>query len=152
MFSFVLRIVQCSVCWGYGDAKIMTFFFFFTFLGSHPWHMEVPRRQLKLELQLPAYITATAMQDPNHICDHHRSWLRQILNLLSEAGDQTWVLMNPSQLHFCCDQMGIPLFFNTLNNAMSFFALWKRMCLHFNEEYYLKIKDSNFHNEVKILR
>ena len=38
--------------------------FFFCFLGLHLQHMEVPRLGVKLELQLPAYTTATAMQDP----------------------------------------------------------------------------------------
>ena len=38
--------------------------FFFFFLGLHLQHMEVPRLGVKLELQLPAYTTATAMQDP----------------------------------------------------------------------------------------
>ena len=33
------------------------------------WHMEVPRLGVKLELQLLAYTTATAMQDPSYICD-----------------------------------------------------------------------------------
>ena len=34
------------------------------FLGLHLWHMEVPRLGVQLELQLPAYTTATAMPDP----------------------------------------------------------------------------------------
>ena len=43
--------------------------------------MEVPRLGIELELQLPAYTTATAVQDPNRICDlHHSSRQRQILN------------------------------------------------------------------------
>ena len=32
--------------------------FLFFFLGPHPWHMEVPRLWVKLELQLQAYTTA----------------------------------------------------------------------------------------------
>ena len=36
-------------------------FFFFVFLGPHPWHTEVPRLGVELELQLPAYTTITAM-------------------------------------------------------------------------------------------
>ena len=36
------------------------FFFFFCFLGPHPQHMEVPRLGVELEMQLPAYATATA--------------------------------------------------------------------------------------------
>ena len=32
--------------------------FFFFFLGLHPWHVEVPRLGVELELELPAYTTA----------------------------------------------------------------------------------------------
>ena len=38
-------------------------------LGLHPWHIEVPRLGVKLELRLPAYTTAIAMQDPSCICN-----------------------------------------------------------------------------------
>ena len=37
--------------------------FCFVFLGPHLWHMEVPRLGVELELQLPAYTTATATPD-----------------------------------------------------------------------------------------
>ena len=43
--------------------SIILFFFFF-FLGPHPLHMEVPRLGVELELQLPAYVTATATPAP----------------------------------------------------------------------------------------
>ena len=44
-----------------------------------------------------AYTTATAKQDPSHVCDlHHSSRQPWILNSLSEARDQTHVLMNTS--------------------------------------------------------
>ena len=39
---------------------------------------------------------------------HHSSWQRRILNLLSEARDQTRNLVAPSLFHFCCSTMGIP--------------------------------------------
>ena len=56
-------------------------------------HMEVPRLGVELELELPAYITATAMWDPSHVCDvHHILWQRRILNSLSKARDGTCVL------------------------------------------------------------
>ena len=58
--------------------------------------MEVPRLEVKSELQLPAYAIATATQDPSHICDLH-----------SEAGIKpasSWILTN--QIHFCCTTMG----------------------------------------------
>ena len=41
------------------------FFFFFFFLGLPLRHMEVPRLGAELELLLPAYAIATAMQDPS---------------------------------------------------------------------------------------
>ena len=67
---------------------ILIFFSFFAFLGVHLWYMEVPRLGVKLELQLLAYTTATATQDPSRICDlHHSSWQCQTPNPLSEARD-----------------------------------------------------------------
>ena len=48
--------------------------------------MDIPRLGVEMKLQLPAYATATATQDPSHICDLYRSlWQHQILNLLSKA-------------------------------------------------------------------
>ena len=56
-------------------------------------HMEVPGLGMESELQPLAYTTVTAMQDLSCICDlRHSSHQRQILNPLSEAGDQTHVL------------------------------------------------------------
>ena len=63
--------------------------------------MEVPRLGIELELQLLAYTTATAMTDPSRVCDlHHSSRQHQILNPLSEARDQTRILMDPSQVSY----------------------------------------------------
>ena len=59
--------------------------------------MEVPRLGVELELQLPAYATATATQDPNHVCD-----------LLSEARDRTHNLVVPSLIRFCCATIETP--------------------------------------------
>ena len=54
---------------------------------------------MSLKLELPAYTTATAMEDPSGICDlHHSLWQYHILNLLSEARDWTRILMDTSQL------------------------------------------------------
>ena len=58
--------------------------------------MEVPRLGVESELQLPAYITATATQDLSQVFDlYHSSWECQILDPLSEARDQTHNLMVP---------------------------------------------------------
>ena len=70
---------------------------FLFFIGPHLRHMEVPRLGVKLELQLSAYATDTAMPDPRHIGDICPSlWQCRILNPLSEARDQpasSWILV-----------------------------------------------------------
>ena len=45
------------------------FFVCLVFLGPHPQYMEVPRLGVEPKLQLWAYTTATATQDPSHIFD-----------------------------------------------------------------------------------
>ena len=76
--------------------------FCFLFLGLHPQHMELPGIGVKLELQMPAYTTATARPDPSLICNlHHSSLQCQILNPLSKARDRTHVFMDTSQVHYC---------------------------------------------------
>ena len=65
------------------------------------WHMEVPRLGGKSELQLLAYATATAVPDLIRACNlQHSSWQRRILNPLSEARDQTRILVVTSQVHY----------------------------------------------------
>ena len=79
-------------------------FFFFCFLGPHPWHREVPRVGIESELWPLAYTTATAtaMPDPSRVCHlHHSSWQCWILNPFSEARDQTHILTDTSQVRFC---------------------------------------------------
>ena len=57
--------------------------------------MEVLRLGVELELQLPAYTTGIAMQDPSCICDlHHSSRQHHILSPLSRDG--TCILMDTS--------------------------------------------------------
>ena len=75
------------------------FFVCLLFLGLHPWYMEVPRLGVKTELQLLAYTTATATQDPTCICNlHHSSRQHRILNPLSKARDPTRNFMVPSRI------------------------------------------------------
>ena len=58
-------------------------------------HMEVPGIGVRLELQLLASATATAVWDLSHICNlHHSLRQRGILHLLNEARDPTPSLMN----------------------------------------------------------
>ena len=63
--------------------------------------MEFPRLGVELELQLPAYATATATPDLSCICNlHHSSWQHRILNPLSKARDQIHILMVTSHVHY----------------------------------------------------
>ena len=55
----LLFLLLCNLCLG--------FLLFFVFLGLHLQRMEVPRLGVELELQLPAYPTATATPDLSHI-------------------------------------------------------------------------------------
>ena len=72
---------------------------YFCFLGPQVHNMEVSRLGVELELQLLSYATAT--QDLSHVFDQYRSsgqhWL---LNPLSEARDQTYILMYSSWVRY----------------------------------------------------
>ena len=82
-------------------------FFFFFFSGPHLRHMEVPRPGVKLELQLPAYATVTAMADPSCVCHlPHISWECQILNPLSKARARTFILMDTSWIRYLLSHNG----------------------------------------------
>ena len=83
-----MQILRLQLRWQgcLGNVGCFLVFGFFVFLGPHPQHTKGPRLGAELELQLLAYTTATAMPDPSHICDLHRSSQKfQILNPLSEA-------------------------------------------------------------------
>ena len=64
----------------YGQEAIFTYVFIYLIsLGPHPRHTEVPRLGVEVELQLPAYTTAIATQDPSCVCDlHHSSQQAQV--------------------------------------------------------------------------
>ena len=82
VFLLAVRLMDKSL-----SLSLFLFLFFF-FLGPHLQHMEVPRLGAKSELQLPAYTTTTATQDPSHIFDlHHSSRQRWIPNPLKEDRD-----------------------------------------------------------------
>ena len=96
--KFIKHLVHTKMSLGtFGLCQFFFFFFFFfCFLGPHPQHMEIPRLGVKLELQPQAYTTATATWDPSHICNlYHSSQQHWIPNPLSEARDQTCILMDP---------------------------------------------------------
>ena len=58
---------------------------------------------------MPAYTTATAMPDPSHICDLHRSSQQHwILNPLSKARHWTRIPMGTNQSCYRWATMGVP--------------------------------------------
>ena len=89
-------------------------FLLLVFLGLHLQQIEVPRLGVESELQLPAYITATATWDPSCVCNlHHSSWQCWILDPRSEAKDWTRIHVDPSRVCFCCASLGTPRGFFT---------------------------------------
>ena len=84
---------------------------FFFFLGPHPWHMEVPRLEVKSELQLPGNATATVTWDQSCVCNlttAHGNAGYPTPWALSKARDRTHVLMDTSWISFHCATKGIP--------------------------------------------
>ena len=93
------------------------FFFSFFFHILNLWHMEIPSLGVKSELQLLANTTATVMPYSSQICElQHSSQQCQILNPLSEARDQTHILMDTSYIHYHWATTGTPqeVFFRAL--------------------------------------
>ena len=81
---------QTLMVFGLGLHLFLPVFFLllFFFLGLHPWHMEVSWLGIQSELQVLAYTTTIATQDPSCIYNlHHSSRQCRILNPLSEARD-----------------------------------------------------------------
>ena len=71
--------------------------------------MEVPRWGVKMELQLPAYATATATQDLSYVFNlHHSSRQYWIFDPLSKARDWTWVLVDTSRVCYNWAATGTP--------------------------------------------
>ena len=84
-------------------------FYSFVFFGPYPQHMGVPRLGVESESKLLAYTTATATPDLSHVCNlYHSSWQCQIPNPLSEARDQTRILMDTSQVAYHRATVGTP--------------------------------------------
>ena len=79
--------------------------------------MEVPGLGVKSELQPLAYTTATATPDPIRVCNLNHS--SQQHRILSEAKDQTCVLMDASQIYFCWTTKGTHEFFFSVHRTLS---------------------------------
>jgi len=98
--------------------------YLFCFLGLHLRDMEVPRLGVKSELHLHATATATRLYlRPIY----YSSQQGCILNPLREAKDQTWVLMDTSQVCFHWATTGTP--------GNSYFSGWQQI---FHENAYIQ--------------
>ena len=96
------------------------------FKGLHQWHMEISQVRGQMELQLPAYDTATAMPDLSWVCNlNHSSWHRRILNPRSEARDWTCILMDTSWVCYHQATTGTPKTLCLLN-SISLLLISKR--------------------------
>ena len=77
--------------------------------------MEFPRLGIELELQLPAYTTATAMQDLSHVYDlYHSSQQSQILKPLVGQGLNLQPHGSQWDLFLLCHNGNSLLHFNVL--------------------------------------
>ena len=84
------------------------FFFFMLFRASTVAHGSSWDR-VESELQLLAYTTATAKPELRGVCHlHHSPQQRWIPDPLSEASDQTRILMDIRQIRFYFATMGTP--------------------------------------------
>ena len=109
LLGIFLRVNQVSQRIYILYQQFFFFSFLFFFLGPHLWHMEVPWLGVELELELPAYATATANQDLSRVCDlYHSSQQCWILNPLSEARDGTNILMDTSWVCYHWAMMETP--------------------------------------------
>ena len=98
---------------------LTTFFFFLIFLGPHLRHIEVPRLEVKLELQLPTYTTATPTPDRSLVCNLNPSSRQcQILNLLSEVRDGNHILMDTSRVRNQLSHNG-----NSIDHSLFYYVL-----------------------------
>ena len=76
-------------------------FFLNAFLNASPAAYGSSQATGRSKLPLPAYTTATATSNLSCVCNlYHSSWQCQIPDPLSEARDQTCILMDPTQVHY----------------------------------------------------
>jgi len=121
--------LQCFV--SFFSFSFLLFFLIYIFRAT-PWHMEVPRLGVELELQLPAYTTATATRGLNHVWNlHYSSRQLQILNPLSRARDQTCVLMDTGQVHYHWATRGTSCIvsFKCTINWLSYTCMYMCVCV-----------------------
>ena len=94
-YFYVYRMWQTADTLQYPFPLLLLLLFFF-FMASPATYriLEIPGPGVKSELQLLAYVIATATLDPSCICNLcHGLWQHQILNPLGKGKDRTCILM-----------------------------------------------------------
>ena len=79
------------------------FFLLFCFLGPPLRHMEVPKSELQPQPEQRGIWAASVTYTTAH------SNIGPLFNPLSKARDRTRILMDTSQICFCCATVGIPV-------------------------------------------
>ena len=152
-------------------AVICSFLFFFVlfclfvcllfwFLGPQVQHMEVPRLEVKSELQLLAYATATSKQDPSCVCNlHHSSQQCPILNHRTGPrikAASSWILVGfithwavtgtPQTVTFRMDKQGGP----TVQHRELYLVSWDRPWWKIRKRMYIYVWLGHFAIEQKL--
>ena len=87
------------------------FILLFYFLLSKATPVAYVNSQARGQIGATAVAIATVMQSPSCVCKlHHSSWQHWISNPLSEAREQTHILMDTSWTHFHCATMETPMY------------------------------------------
>ena len=107
-----LSIFTFENCFQEGCINFLICFSFHPFQGHTCGIWKFPDQGVELELQLPAYTTATATQDPRCVCNlYQRSKQCWILNPLSAARDHTCIFVDTSRVHSLLSHNGNSIFF-----------------------------------------
>ena len=117
--SLILSFVASILPWGPFSEVLFSFppFFFWIYLGPHPWPTEVPRLGVELERQLLPYATARGTnKDSSCICDlYHSLWQHGSLTHWGRPG----LNLHP---HIRCQVLN-PLSHNRISSSSEFLIL-----------------------------
>ena len=105
---FITVSMPSSFCQLSSPLPFCYFFFSFVFLRPHLQCMEVPRLEVELELQPPAYAAATATG--SEWCLQSAPQLMAMLDPwpTEQSQESTCILMDTNQIHFHCTTARTP--------------------------------------------
>ena len=107
----------------WSQAMQILFFFFFFFLAfqGHNWAHGSSQDRGRIGAAAGSLCHSHGNARSDHVCDlYHSSQQRRIHDPLSEASDQTHILMDTCQVHFCCATMEFPRPSRFLNAMFGF--------------------------------